>query len=95
MREREEMKHLTRRDILRLGVATAGTLGTPWLLTNCSNQHSIPEPPREIKAQVAAIRGDHLDSMTRDAIDALGGMRSSCSINRGKTFVLYLKTSNV
>jgi hypothetical protein len=77
------MKHLTRRDILRLGVATAGTLGAPWLLTNCSNQHSIPEPPREIKAQVAAIRGDLLDSMARDAIDALGGMRTV--VNEGDT----------
>ena len=32
--------------------------------------------PKKINAQVAAIRGDDLDSMTRDAIDALGGMQT-------------------
>jgi uncharacterized protein (DUF362 family) len=34
-------------------------------------------------AQVAAIRGDNLDSMTRDAIDALGGMQAI--VNKGET----------
>ena len=40
-------------------------------------------PPPKAKAKVAAIRGDNLDAMTRDAIDALGGMRTV--VNEGET----------
>jgi len=37
----------------------------------------------EINAKVAAIRGKNLDSMTRDAIDALGGIHTV--VNKGET----------
>jgi uncharacterized protein (DUF362 family) len=77
------MKNVTRRDFLKLGVASAGVLGTPWLFANYKDKKIIQEPVRKINAQVAAIRGNNLDSMTRDAIDALGGIRAI--INKGDT----------
>jgi len=44
---------------------------------------SAQKPAPEINAQVAAIRGDNLDVMTRDAIDALGGIHTV--VNKGET----------
>ena len=62
------MKRIRRREFLKASVGTAAFLGAPLLFTSCD--------PKKINAQVAAIRGDDLDSMTRDAIDALGGMQT-------------------
>jgi uncharacterized protein (DUF362 family) len=77
------MKNVTRRDFLKLGIATTSVLGTPWLFADYKDNKTIQEPSREISAQVAAIRGNNLDSMTRDAIDALGGIQAI--INKGDT----------
>jgi uncharacterized protein (DUF362 family) len=83
MKERGRMKNVTRRDVLKLGITATGALGEPWLFANYKDKKTIQEPSLEISAQVAAIRGNNLDSMTRDAIDALGGIQAI--INKGDT----------
>lgn len=65
---------ITRREFLKLGASTTIALGTPHLLSNCKDNITAPEPS-EINAQVAAVRGVNLDSMTREALDALGGIQ--------------------
>ena len=75
------MEKIKRRDFLKAGVGAAVAVGSPWPLTTCRG--SAQAPSAEINAQVAAIRGDNLDSMTRDAIDALGGIRTV--VNKGET----------
>jgi len=77
------MQKIERREFLKASVSTAVTLGTPWLFTSCKGKESVQQPSQEINAQVAAIRGDNLDSMTRDAIDALGGIQTV--VNKGET----------
>ena len=67
------MQKIKRREFLKASVSTAVALGPPRLLTSCKGEKTVQEPPQEINAKVAAIRGNDLDSMTRDAIDALGG----------------------
>jgi uncharacterized protein (DUF362 family) len=70
------MKNLTRRDVLKLGVAATGALGSPRLFANCKSRKPIQEPAHTTNTQVAAVRGDNLDRMTRNAIDALGGIQT-------------------
>jgi uncharacterized protein (DUF362 family) len=79
----ETMQKINRREFLKIILSTAVALGTPWLFTNCKNKKSVRKPSRKINSQVAAIRGDNLDSMTRDAIDALGGIQTI--VNKGET----------
>ncbi|HUV65988.1 MAG TPA: DUF362 domain-containing protein [Sedimentisphaerales bacterium] len=75
------MQKTKRRDFLKAGVGAAVAMGSPWPLTPCRGSAQAPSP--EIHAQVAAIRGDNLDAMTRDAIDALGGIQTI--VNKGET----------
>ncbi|MHC4353372.1 MAG: DUF362 domain-containing protein [Planctomycetota bacterium] len=75
------MQKTKRRDLLKAGIGAAVTLGSPWPLTTCRGSAETPSP--KINAQVAAIRGENLDAMTRDAIDALGGIHTV--VNRGET----------
>jgi uncharacterized protein (DUF362 family) len=75
------MHKTKRRDFLKATVGAAVAMGTPWSLTTCRGFAQEPSP--EINAKVAAIRGDDLDSMTRDAIDALGGIHTV--VNKGET----------
>jgi len=77
------MQKIKRREFLKASVSTTVALGTPWLFTSCKDKKSVQEPSQEINAQVAAIRGDNLDSITRDAIDALGGIQTV--VNKGET----------
>lgn len=69
------MWNVKRRDFLKAGVSTAVILGTPKLLTSYPDKESTQANAQKNNATVAAIRGDNLDSMTRDAIDALGGIQ--------------------
>ncbi len=62
------MRKIRRREFLKASVGAAAVLGSPLLFPSCD--------PQNINAQVAAIRGDDLDAMTRDAIDALGGIQT-------------------
>jgi len=76
------MKKVKRREFIRTGINAAIVLGTPMLSKSCdliSGQDTVPE----INAQVATICGDNLDTMTRDALDALGGMQTI--VNTGET----------
>jgi len=70
------VNYLKRRDFLRAGVGAAMATG---LAVKGYAQESSPK----IKAQVAAISGDNLDAMTRDVIDALGGIDKV--VNEGET----------
>jgi len=75
---------IRRRDFLKTTVGAAVALGSPWPLNMVAE--GAPQPATKIKARVAAIRGEDLDAMTRDAIDALGGMRTV--VNQGeKVFI--------
>jgi hypothetical protein len=75
----EPMQITTRRNFLKATAGAAIAMGTPWSFTTCRG--SVQKPSPEAKEQVAAIRGDNLDSITRDAIDALGGIRTV--VNKG------------
>ncbi len=77
------MHKIKRREFLKVSISTAVALGTPYLSTSCKGNESSQEPSQKIKAKVAAIRGDNLDSMTREIIDALGGIRTV--VNKGET----------
>ncbi|MBL7174370.1 MAG: DUF362 domain-containing protein [Desulfobacteraceae bacterium] len=82
------MKKINRRDFLKAGLYTTLALGTPLTYINCQTKKNIQRPSQKITAQeidarVAAICGDNLDSMTRDAIDALGGIQTI--VNKGET----------
>lgn len=75
------MQKIKRRDFLKTTVGAAVAIGTPWPSATCRGAAQEPSP--ETNAKVAAIRGDNLDSMTRDAIEALGGIRTI--VNKGET----------
>lgn len=66
---------MKRREFIKTSIGSAIALTTPSLYINCIDNESIPEVP-QIKAKVAAVKGNNLDSMTRNAIDALGGMKT-------------------
>jgi uncharacterized protein (DUF362 family) len=69
------MRRVTRRELLKLGAGAAVALGVPQLLAGCGGEGSpakVPSVP-EAKARVAAVRGDDLYAMTRDAMEAMGG----------------------
>jgi uncharacterized protein (DUF362 family) len=69
----ETMQKMRRREFLKVSAGTAAVLGTARLFAS----------GQEKKARVAAVRGDNLDAMTRDVIDALGGMKTV--VNKGET----------
>ena len=70
------MHKIKRREFIKKSVVTTIALGTPWYLSNCQDKKSILKPAPDENSQVAAILGDNLDSMTRDALDALGGIQN-------------------
>ena len=78
------MQKTQRRGFLKAGVGTAVAMGSAWPFITFGG--SAQEPSHEINAQVAAIRGDNLDSMTRDAMDALGGLHTV--VDKGETVFL-------
>lgn len=65
------MHKLTRRNFLKLSAGTAAALGAPQILAGCATA----EPPPEPTARVAAVRGDDLIAMTRESLEALGGIQ--------------------
>ena len=79
------MSKITRRTFMKLGVGSSLALGSGSILSSCGNKNSTNKPDinHQINATVAAIKGNNLDSMTRDAIEAVGGMGSV--INEGET----------
>ncbi|MFC1605028.1 DUF362 domain-containing protein [Planctomycetota bacterium] len=77
------MHKIKRREFLKASVSTAVAMGTLCLSASCKGNESSQGPSQKKNAKVAAIRGDNLDSMIRDAIDALGGIRTV--VNKGET----------
>jgi len=75
------MHRTQRREFLKAGLGAAVALGAPW--STALRGAPAREPAAKANAQVAAIRGGDLDSMTRDALDALGGMRTV--VDKGET----------
>ena len=75
------MQKTKRRDFLKASVGAAVAVGLQWPLRACRGSDQEPSPV--INAQVSAVRGDNLDAMTRDAIDALGGIHKV--VNKGET----------
>jgi len=74
---------MDRRKFCKAGLSTALTLGLPGYLAGCSKSNPVLPPSDGITARAAAITGDNLDAMTRDAIDAVGGMNTI--VNKGDT----------
>ncbi|KYK22053.1 hypothetical protein AYK24_02690 [Thermoplasmatales archaeon SG8-52-4] len=72
------MKKITRRTFIKLSASGALALGSGNFLLGCGKENSITEPnySNQINATVAAVKGNNLDSMTRDVIEAIGGMDS-------------------
>jgi uncharacterized protein (DUF362 family) len=77
------MPKINRREFLKKSASTTIALGTPWYFTNCNNTKSDQAPSQKIKSKVSAITGDNLNSMTREAIDALGGIHAI--VTKGET----------
>jgi len=85
------VKKITRRHFIKTGVGTSLVLGAPWSCARHQPEPPAPKPKKKIKrpsatetnAQVAAIRGQNLDAMTRDAIDAIGGINTI--VDQGET----------
>ena len=72
-----------RREFIKTSISTAVLLSTPSLSLNCVKNGSVHNLPQSINAHVAAVKGNNLGSMTRDAVDALGGMKTI--VNKGDT----------
>jgi len=75
------MRRYTRRDFLRRGSCAGLAFGASKLLTGCGTEciPFIPQPtdtPIKSAAKVAAIRGLDLWEMTRQTLEALGGIDS-------------------
>jgi len=66
------MGGISRRDFLRLGAGAAVTLGAAPLLTNVMAPAALAMPAKT--ARVAAVKGDDLYKMTREILEAMGGM---------------------
>lgn len=78
-----------RRELLKAGIGTAAVLGSPCAFTSSGRSAQAPSP--KINARVAAVRGNNLDAMARDAIDALGGIRTV--VNPGE--IVFIKPNFV
>jgi uncharacterized protein (DUF362 family) len=81
------MHRLTRRDFLRLGAGAAVALGAAPILTGCGDKEATPKPT----ARVAAIRGNNLYDMAREALEAVGGVQKI--VNPGET--VFIKPNMV
>jgi uncharacterized protein (DUF362 family) len=78
-----KMQKIKRREFLKASVSTSVALGMSCLSKSCKGSESSHQSSQEKKSKVAAIRGDNLNSMTRDAIDALGGIKTV--VDKGET----------
>ena len=87
------MKKLSRRTFAKLGWGSVLALASSGIGTVCAKNDSSSGPGSvpKINASVGAVKGDSLDSMTRDAIEAVGGMGSV--VNEGET--VFIKPNMV
>ena len=97
----DTMHKLTRRCLLKMGAGAAIAAGAPRFLTGCGGDEENTPAERDAEAdgkaldaqaaaasspRVAAIKGDDLFAMTRDALDALGGIGTV--VNEGESVFL-------
>jgi uncharacterized protein (DUF362 family) len=87
------MHRLTRRDFLRLGAGAVVALGAPQILAGCGGEEAAPKPTSTLEptARVAAIRGNDLYTMAREALEAVGGAQAI--VNPGET--VFIKPNMV
>jgi uncharacterized protein (DUF362 family) len=93
------MHSITRREFLRLGAGAAVALAAPPILSACGGGGATSEPSApgsstaapQPSARVAAIRGEDLYAMARDALDAVGGAGSI--VHSGET--VFIKPNMV
>ena len=76
------MSRITRREFLRMGAGAAVMLGAQPVLTNCQSDKTITTST-DFNTSVSIISGNDLDTMTRDAVEAIGGIRKI--VNEGET----------
>ena len=76
---------LDRRRFLRLGTGAAIALGASSLVAGCRDEASPPTPTATANplTRVAAVKGNDLPAMARNALDALGGI--AAIVNPGET----------
>jgi len=85
------MREITRRDFLKLGAGAAVTLGAAPILVNPTGAGGSQSAALNQTASVAAVRGSDLYAMTREALEAVGGVRSI--VHEGET--VFLKPNMV
>ena len=74
------MNTMTRRELLKSGAHAAAALCLPGVLVGCASEQGrrigglVDSGQRDVRSRVAAIKGDDLYEMTRQALDALGGI---------------------
>ena len=84
------MDHITRREFLKISAGAAAVFGGSPLLIGC-DKNSGTNPTNGNRVSVAAIRGTDLYQMTRDALDAIGGIKKI--VNPGES--VFLKPNMV
>ncbi len=72
------MKNIVRRDFIKTGVLSSAFLSVSPL-SSCFSDIKQPAFSGTSRSTVAIVKGNDLDSITRDAIDAIGGMSSVIS----------------
>ena len=77
------MVEMDRRKFCKTGISTAIALGIPGYLSGCNKTNPVLPPSDGITATAATVAGHNLDAMTRETIDALGGMQTI--VNKGDT----------
>jgi len=85
---------INRRDLLKLSAGAVVALGAPQILTGCGDDETPPKPtstPPGPSTRVAAIRGNDLYAMTRDALEAIGGI--GAIVHEGET--VFIKPNMV
>jgi len=70
------MSKLERRKFLKIGTFSTVAIVTPVSFFSFENRNSVSESIVGKKSKVSAIKGTDLYSMTRNAIDALGGIQA-------------------
>jgi len=70
------MQRIDRRDFLKIGAGAAVVLGASPLLADCGGESAPPTATPEPLTRVAIIKGNDLRAMSRDALDAVGGINS-------------------
>ncbi|MDX1283940.1 MAG: DUF362 domain-containing protein [Draconibacterium sp.] len=70
------MSKYKRREFLKAGIFSSIALNTPFLSACIETNSKKESKPIIKKSKVAIVKGNNLDSITRDSIDAIGGIQS-------------------